>query len=333
MYHPRLYGTHYEMGLKYGRLLYEKVNFRIPIISEEKRTFGLACYEQLPDFYPELVKEIEGFAEGIQDRAENLGAFLLSLGIFDTTGQCSVFAFRNKESVVVGRNYDMLYDFKKFTESSLVAPKDKFSYIGQSDVFIGRSDGINEKGLFIAMSFVNGTKVQPGIGFHFIIKKVLENCSTTRQAIEIIQTTEVSSANNFIIADTSGDITVVESAPQGSQVRSCTQSKPFVFATNQFVTEEMKAFDNGGTEWSKSSARYDELEEQLSALNQVDLTDAKKILSNKCICLRLRKEQFGTIWSIVANLNALEIERAESAPNINNYQPEKRLHWWLKKRT
>jgi len=332
MYHPRLYGTHYEMGLRYGKLLYEKANFRIPAISEEKQRFGLACYEQLPDFYPELVEEIAGFADGIKDKAENLGAFLLSLGIFDTSGQCSVFAFRNDDSVVVGRNYDMLFDFKKFTESSLIAPKDKFSYISQSDVFIGRSDGINEKGLFIAMSFVNGIKVQPGIGFHFIIKKVLENCSTTRQAIKMIQSTRVSSSNNFIVADTSGDIAVVESAPQGSQVRSAAPDRPFVFITNQFITEEMRAFDQGGTEWSRSSERYAGSEERLSALRQVDLTDAKKMLSDQCICLHLRQERFGTIWSVVANLNTLEIERAESKPNITNYQPEKRLSWWLNKR-
>ena len=52
----------------------------------------------------------------------------------------------------MAENYDMLFEFKKFTESSLIAPRDKYAYISQSDVFIGRSDGINEKGLFIAMS-------------------------------------------------------------------------------------------------------------------------------------------------------------------------------------
>lgn len=332
MYHPRLYGDFYEMGFKYGKLLYEKANFVIPSISIQKQKFGLASYKILNEYYPEIIEEIKGFADGIKDSDKNLGAFLLSLGIFDISGQCSVFAFKNKDSVIFGRNYDMLIEFKKFTESSLIAPKGKYSYISQSDVFIGRSDGINEKGLAIAMSFVNGTNVQPGIGFHFIVRKVLENCSTTKEAIEIIQKAKVSSANNFLIADTLGDIAVVESAPQKSKVRRPGNKKNYLYITNQFISKEMKHYDKGGVEWSKSAERYRSLEQQLKSTEKMDLQRAKEILSDKCICLNLRKEKFGTIWSFVANLNELSIERAESKPNIKNYKSETRLDWWLNKR-
>lgn len=332
MYHPRLYGMFYEMGLKYGTLLYEKANFVIPEITKEKREFGLTSYKELKNFYPEIIEEIEGFAKGIKDKPENLGAFLLSLGIFDTTAQCSVFAFKNNDSVIVGRNYDMLFEFKKFTESSLIAPKDKLSYISQSDVFIGRSDGINEKGLSIAMSFVNGTKVQPGIGFHFIVRKVLENCSTTREAIKLIKSAKVSSANNFLIADKSGDLAVVESAPQKNVVRYPKPNENFIYITNQFVTEEMRPFDKGSMAWSKSTERYGELKEQLMSVDEMSLLKAKEILSHKCVCLDLKKEKFGTIWSVAANLNELIIERAETKPKINNYKSETRLDWWLKKK-
>lgn len=332
MYHPRLYGDFYEMGLKYGTLLREKANFVLPKISSQKREFGLESYKELQNFYPEVIKEVEGFAKGINDKPENLGAFLLSLGVFDTTGQCSVFAFKNSGSVIIGRNYDMLFAFKKFTESSLIAPKDKFAYISQSDVFIGRSDGINEKGLSIAMSFVNGTEVQPGISFHFIIRKVLEDCSTTKQAVKLIQETKISSANNFLIADKTGEIVVVESAPQKSVIRLPQESETFITITNQFVSKEMKPLDKGGVEWSKSIDRYNGLQEKLSSVEQMNLEKAKEILSDKCVCLDLRKEKFGTIWSVVANLNELKIERAETKPKITNYKPETRLNWWLKKR-
>ena len=116
MYHPRLYGEFYEMGLKYGTLLKEKANFVLPEISSEKKEFGFESYKQLQGFYPEAVEEIEGFAKGINEKAENLGAFLLSLGVFEISGQCSVFAYKNKNSVIIGRNYDMLFEFKKITE-------------------------------------------------------------------------------------------------------------------------------------------------------------------------------------------------------------------------
>ncbi len=332
MYHPRLYGDFYEMGLKYGTLLREKAHFILPKINKQKTAFGLESYRALQSFYPEVVEEIKGFAKGINDKPENLGAFLLSLGIFDTGGQCSVFAYLDAEDVFVGRNYDMLFAFKKFTESSLIAPKDKYAYISQSDVFIGRADGINEKGLSIAMSFVNGTAVQPGIGFHFVVRKVLEECSETGQAIQLIKGTGVSSANNFLIADKTGDVAVVESAPQKSIVRRPKQDKKYIYITNQFMLKEMKAFDRGGIEWSKSAERADRLEDKLSTSKHMNLQKAKEILSDECVCLDLKKAKFGTIWSVVANLNGLKIERAETKPRSTNYKPENRLDWWLKKK-
>lgn len=332
MYHPRLYGEFYGMGLKYGSLL-EKNGFALPKISAEKTKFGLASFAGLKGFYPELVEEIKGFADGINEAPETLGAFLMSLGVLESTAQCSVFAFKNKGSVIIGRNYDMLFAFKKFTESSLIAPKGKYAYISQSDVFIGRSDGVNEKGLFVAMSFVNGTVVQPGIGFHFIVRKVLENCSSTQQAVDMVQKTKVSTANNFLIADRTGDLAVVESAPQASAVRRPGKNEDFIFITNQFITKEMAPFDSGGVEWSQSLERYNGLKERLQSSEQMDLDRAKVILSDKCVCLDLKKEQFGTIWSVVANLNDLRIERAELKPKVNNYKPETRLDWWLKKRS
>ena len=309
-------------------------NFQIklPKISKEKTDFGLKSYEILKDYYPEVIQEIKGFAKGINDEPENLGAFLLSIGVFDTTGQCSVFAYNNNNSVIIGRNYDMLFAFKKFTESSLIAPKDKYSYISQSDVFIGRSDGINEKGVSIAMSFVNGTEIQPGIGFHFIVRKVLENCSSVEQAIKLIRETKVASANNYLIADKSGDIAVVEIAPQKSMVRRPNNGEKFIYITNQFVTKEMLEYDKGNIEWSRSTERYNGLKENLKSITEMDLNKAKGILSDKCICLDLKKEKFGTIWSVVANLNELKIERAETKPKTTNYKPETRLDWWMKKR-
>lgn len=332
MYHPRFYGDFYDMGYKYGKLLREKANFVLPKINEQKKDFGLRSFEELKKFAPEYISEITGFSDGINDSSENVGAFLLSLGIFELSGQCSVFAFKNNDTVIFGRNYDMLFDLKKFTESSLIAPKDRYAYVSQSDVFIGRSDGINEKGLAVAMSFVNGTELTPGISFHFIIRKVLENCSTTEEAIRLIQDVNVASANNFLIADKNGDIAVVEAAPQKKYIRRPSNEENHIFITNQFVSEEMKKYDKQNVDWSKSLERYKGLNDNLSNHNSLDLNTAKQILSDKCICLDLKNEKFGTIWSVVSELNSLTIERAEGKPKFHNYKKETRLDWWLKKK-
>lgn len=332
MYHPRLYGDFYNMGFKYGNLLFKSANFQLPKMDAKTRGFGVDCIPELRAYYPEILEEINGFADGIEENPNNVAAFLLSLIAAGFNGQCSVFAFKNDDSVIVGRNYDMPLAFKKFTESSLIAPSNKWAYIGQSDVFIGRSDGINEKGLFIAMSFVNGKTVRPGVSFHFIIRKVLENASSTEEAIELIKQAKVSSSNNFIVADAHGHIAVVESAPEQSRTIEPTNGQRYLHITNQFVNKDMRAIDQGNLDWSKSMDRYQGIYQHLHTENNIDIKKAKEVLSDTCVCLDLKKEKFGTIWSMVSNLKTLDIERAESKPKLNNFKEEARLDWWLKKR-
>lgn len=331
MYHPRFYGGHYEMGLKYGQLLKKKIAFSLPTLTNLKMEFGLASYQSLANFYPEVVEEIEGFAKGIEDSPENVGAFLLSLGMFEVRGQCSVFAFKNENKVLFGRNYDMLFAYKKFTESSLIAPSGKYAYIAQSDVFIGRSDGMNEKGLAIATSFVNGTTIQPGVSFHFIVRKVLEEASTVQEAIDIIQMAPVSSANNFLVADSNGAMAIIESAVEKSTVCTPTKGVNFLVITNQFMNVNMMAFDKGGHHWSKSNQRFETITEKLKSRKELSLVQGKELLSDECVCLNLRKERFGTIWSVVYDLNAKRIHRSETKPTPNNFKEDERLAWYLSK--
>ena len=331
MYHPRLYGSFYDMGFKYGSLLHQK-EIALPVMTKGQAEFGAQCYQDVQHFYPELIAEFEGFAVGWQWETAELGAFVAGLGVFDMTGKCSAFACRTSEAVIFGRNYDLLYKFRKTTESCLIAPQNKFAYVSQSDVFIGRCDGVNEMGLAIAMSFVNGTQIQPGITFHLIIRKVLETCSTVAAAIALIQSTKVASANNFLIADAIGNMAVVESAPQGSEVRYPATNADFLCITNQFQHPKMQAFDQGGIGWCRSAERYQYLCDRLSQGSQISIEIAQEILSTAPVCLDLRREQFGTLWSVVANLKTLALTRAEGKPKATNYHPEPRLTWWLQKR-
>ncbi|MGD1904368.1 MAG: C45 family autoproteolytic acyltransferase/hydrolase [Leptolyngbyaceae cyanobacterium] len=331
MYHPRLYGDFYDMGLKYGGLLAQK-GIPFPSIPQDKADFGTQCYQEVERFYPDLIAEFQGFAKGWSVETAHLGAFVAGLGVFDMTGKCSAFASNTPDGVVFGRNYDLLYKLRKTTESSLIAPQDKFAYVSQSDVFIGRCDGVNETGLAIAMSFVNGTQIQPGITFHLIIRKVLETCRTVADAISLIQATKVASANNFLVADAAGNMAVVESAPQRSEVRYPAANENFLCITNQFQHPQMQAFDQGGIGWCRSAERYQHLRDRLSTCPQINVDSAKEILSTTPVCLGLRREQFGTLWSIVANLKTLAIARAEGKPKPPHYRPETRLIWWLQKR-
>ena len=64
MYHPRLKGDPYEAGKHYAKILF-KNGFRFPPqVTEEKLNYGKLCIPILTEFDIDIVKEIQGFADG-----------------------------------------------------------------------------------------------------------------------------------------------------------------------------------------------------------------------------------------------------------------------------
>ncbi|MTI31993.1 C45 family autoproteolytic acyltransferase/hydolase [Xanthovirga aplysinae] len=333
MYHPRLKGSHYEMGTRYGSVLY-KNGFRFPEIPNHKIEFGMEGLEDLTHFYPEIVEEMKAFAKAVHTPFENVAGLLLSMGVFDMEGQCSIFAFRNGENVIFGRNYDFLFSHRNYCESALICPENKKAFLAQGDVFIGKMDGVNQSGLAIGMNFVNGQEKKPGISFSLLVRYVLEHCSTTDEAIKILLDTPICSTNNYLIADKSGNIAAVEVTPSHRWVRKPIEGQNYIYTTNQFLSKEMKTFDLGGNEWSKSRERTAGLDKLLKNKRILSLEMAKAILSNRSchLCMELKSAQFGTLYSFISQLNDLEIQRAERKPTPNNYKEDLRLRNYLFKK-
>ncbi|PEE40839.1 C45 family autoproteolytic acyltransferase/hydolase [Bacillus pseudomycoides] len=327
MYHPRLRGTHYEMGKHYANILY-KNGFRFPKVSEEKLAFGKQSHVLLKDFYPEFIEEMKGFAEGCHVTYEEVSSFILSIGVFEPEAQCSIFALYNGSEVIMGRNYDLILDLKKYTESSLVCPEDKHWYVGHSDVFLGKVDGMNEQGLAVAITLVQSEYKEVGLNFYVAVRKILENASTTEEAIHILREFPSSICNNYLLVDQLGDMAVVEKTPNNMFVRRPREDEDFIVCTNHFVSKEMKALQqNIDNDWSKSQDRYTYMEEQLRKNSQLNRESAQDILSNskEHVCLNLKKYNFGTLYSVVYELNSLRIHRAEGQPNRCKYKEDKRL--------
>ncbi|MED4455822.1 C45 family peptidase [Metabacillus fastidiosus] len=321
MYHPRLKGDFYEAGKHYAEILYRK-GFRFPPVSEEKLHYGALCKPILNEFDPNIVKEIEGFAEGCHSSFEQVSSFLLSVGVFQLSGQCSIFASFNGSEMIVGRNYDMLLNLKKTTESSLVCLEGKNKYIGHSDCFIGKVDGINAHGLFVGITSVPHEGIKPGLNFYFAVKHILENCCSVEESIEVLKRFPSSVANNYLLADRSGDMAVVEITPHNYQLRFPINN--YIHCTNHHENTSVSQKWN----WSKSKERFETMDVRLKKSgNEMDLSIAQSIMSETKghVCLNLRKHNFGTLFSIVANLNTLDIRRAEGQPNRAKYVSDRRL--------
>jgi predicted choloylglycine hydrolase len=328
MYHPRLKGSYYEMGHKYGSILHRH-GFRLPVIPKKKLSLGLECRNDVKRFFPEILEEIRGFADACRLDYDQLASFILTIG--GEENQCSIFAATDGESVFMGRNYDMYYKFKDYLESYLTMPEACYWSLGHTDIFVGREDGVNEKGLAVAMSGIVA-HISPGIGFPIAIRYILDKCATVKDGVKFLTEIAHFSTISYLLADASGEMVVVEASPQLTGVRTPGE-EGFIVSTNHFVHPEM--LDIPLYEPPDSRIRYKTIERMLkNRTGELNEGLLKSILSDHTglICSHRKSIKLGTLWSVVANLNKLRIFRAEGHPCRAKYEQDNRLNKAIRKK-
>lgn len=326
MWHSRIEGTYYEMGCKYGTGL-KKSGFRLPHLEKSTLLLGLRCKEKVTVFFPEILEEIQGIAEAGGFDFEKLAAFIFSLG--SKASGCSVFAVRSSSSVYLCRNYDNLYWLKKVSESYLTIPEKSYASLGHSDIFVGRADGINEKGLGVAVS---GEEVcfEPGIPIVIAVRYILDKCATVREGVEFLNEIPHFTTQSYLLADKGGDMSVVEASPKRTVERS--SKDDFLISTNHFVHSDMAEFN---LDIPNSRIRYGYINKILCEhRGKVDESLLMAILSSHegQVCAHIDDEKLGTLWSIIANLKTLHIFRAEGRPCRAEYSVDSRLNKAIRKR-
>ena len=117
MYHGRFRKSHYETGYHWGNQLYKNgknidQNF-ISGITEEGKIFAKKCLPVYEKYYPEILEEIKGLADGQKARYEDFYTFLLSMYCFEASNHCTCFAFKDKDNLIFGRNSDFLVALEK----------------------------------------------------------------------------------------------------------------------------------------------------------------------------------------------------------------------------
>jgi predicted choloylglycine hydrolase len=169
MYHPRLSGTYYEMGYRYGNIL-KRVGYKPPKFSEEEKKFARECEKEVKRVFPEILEELYGFAEGCGIPYDDLKTLILTIDA-EKHASCSIFA-ASSPNPILGRNYDFYYEYKRNAETCLTMPTNAYWSIGNSTIFIGKEDGLNEAGLAIAMSSVRIRTFKPGINWFIAVRAV-----------------------------------------------------------------------------------------------------------------------------------------------------------------
>jgi len=334
MFHPRLSGAYYEMGFQYGTILH-KHGFKLFKQPDEKLIFARECETEVKRVFPEVLEEIHGFADACHAAYEHLAALILGVGAFKPPVACSVFAAPASSDVLFGRNYDFYYRFQEHTESYLTRPSNGYSSLGNTDIFVGREDGVNEKGLAVAMTAVKPKEVKPGINFALLTRYILDKCATVKEATKVLTSMHHVTANNYLVADRESDMAVIEACPNRVRVRRIEEKDGFMVCTNHFTHSDMYNMENQKERPSDSMPRYSTIYQKLQQLGgRANVKNAQRILSDHkgLVCSHIEEIKLGTLWSMIATLKKPFIYMAEGHPCRAGYKLDARLSKLVRRR-
>ena len=271
-------------------------------------------------FYPEIITELEAVAEAIGLPPE----FILYEDIAapvdhwrDRIHQrnhgCTIFAIHENGQTFVGRNYDWLPAAREFYEGYKLEIKGANPYFAFSDGSVWRhhtgkktrkpyfEDAINDKGLYIGLTFSHIDQWGYGILPAHFIRYVAEKCQTTRQALNAFAKLPGAIPKNFLIADAKGNTAVVEHATRRYAIIRPNQNGVLIH-TNHCLAPELQVLDRirDHNPTTNSFVRYAETEHLISLqMPNFQFTDIWPILRRSHYVYNPE-----TIWSLALELSS-----------------------------
>lgn len=342
MYHLRLKGDHYQMGVKRGKI-FQRSNIIFPLhLDEFQLEYGKKSEQLLRVFFPEVCEEIRGVSDTIGVDYTTFASWLLCMGCcmynlednipIEIRG-CTAFAYSKDGNLIYGRNNDLPPYLKKGSKSEIYSPSNGNRFNITTSSFINGEEGMNEHGLAVAMTFVMTCldKIQAGFNSCFIVRYLLEKASCTQNALSLLMELPTASNCNILLADKSGEMIVVECTPFTKRIRQAESlgNGKIVCTVNSFTSDEMKMHDAANGNDYHSDERYRTVLENFSSCMKGNLIEAtERLLKGNYgfMCQYDDEPDFETVWSSVFDLKNLMIYRAEGDPRKKKYAADSRLH-------
>ena len=318
-----LKGTYTEIGLQFGLLL--KGSFNAFPASEAKRGFTRECEAITREHCPGIVDEIEALSSAAELDPELMKAFILTLGL---EPGCSVLALSGDHTVdgtpVFARNYDWDANFQDYFTPIKAEPTGGLTSLSFTDHMVGRYGGTNEAGLAAAITAIPAYtgKPTPGIRMNIATRWILDHHTTTQEAAQWLADIPHQWAHNFLLADPTGTLARVETAPQRTRI---TYSDTFIATTNHYHHPDMKPLENPDYDYTNTHTRYTNIENwQKANPDNVTPHQIKRLLSDHdtgvCDHYEHQGVKGGTIWSWIAPLGKRKAHVCQGPPCSNPYQ-------------
>lgn len=335
MIHLDLTGTHYEMGRKLGSFFKEQ-NIMFPIkLNKWLEIRGIESLRLLEKYMPDVAAEIQGITDVIGYNYNIFGAWMMSMGCYLTLHKnqnieirgCTALCFTNNNKIFYGRDNDLPPYLKESSKSIYYRPDGKMNFLMNTSSFTNGEEGINESGLVVAMIFVasHKTEIMVGINSVFIVRYILENCTSVKQRIEMLYRLPIASSCNILLADKTNEMVVVECSPTEINIRypevNCNGEK-FIVTVNHFTSSKMRKYDRSNQNVYSSKIRYETAYNALLERNYEDaISFAKDILMGKFgFMCQYKNVKFETIWSTIFDIVDFKMFLSNGNPQYQQYQ-------------
>lgn len=136
---------------------------------------------------------------------------------------------------VYGRNYDF-WPRGYEARFALVQARGSYASIGGSHQLTGRLDGMNEHGLAIGLHLVKVRPRSPGLTSTLLVRRVLDSCATTAEAVDFLRRTPHAMQYNYSLLDAGGVAAVVEAGAGAVAVRA----GDWLACTNHFQSPQLR---------------------------------------------------------------------------------------------
>lgn len=343
MYHLRLKGDHYQMGVKRGTIL-KKAGISFPFHLEHfQLKHGRESEKILKEFFPEVCEEMRGISDTLGMDYFTFASWMLCMGCcmynldenipIEIRG-CTAFAFSKGGKLIYGRNNDLPPFLRDGSKSEIYAPTNGYRFNITTSSFINGEEGLNEHGLAVAMTFVmtNLEKIKPGFNSCFVVRYLLEKADSTEKAISLLMALPIASNCNILLADKVGHMVVVECTPNQKRIRKAEVfgEASIVCTVNSFTSDEMKQYNDAHGNDYDSAKRYEVVMNSFS--NYIDddniVETTIKLLKGDYgfMCQYDKDLNFETVWSSIFDLESLIILRAEGDPRKKKFIIDRRLH-------
>lgn len=162
-----------------------------------------------------------------------------------------------------------------------------------------------------------------GFSFWVVVRSILENCKTVQEAIEWTMSAPIGYNMNLMLADNTNKIAVIQciDGHKAYKLLDENSEEAFLSVTNHALLEDIKPYEKMIIE--SSIVRNDRIVEQFTKKKLISNDDIKTLLSASYpdgLCCHYYKEFFGTLRSMIFDVNDKTIEMTFGSPQVNKWQ-------------